>query len=125
MKLQLSLLPEHFSIHRLSADTEIADLPPMDGFFSIARTDDELSLVCSAQINIHAAKTEPGWRCLKVAGPLDFGLTGVLAEISSVLANSEISLFAISTYDTDYILVKGDTLDEAISALAIAGHDVG
>jgi hypothetical protein len=67
---------------------------------------------------------ESGWRCLKVRGPLDFGLTGILAALTSALAAASIPIFALSTYDTDYLMIKTDTLERAIEALRGAGHRV-
>ena len=81
------------------------------------RTDEELSIVCDAHLPVSSEKSEAGWVCIKVLGPLDFALTGILAKISSALAEAEISIFAISTYDTDYILIKANVLDVAKKAL--------
>jgi hypothetical protein len=67
---------------------------------------------------------ERGWRCLQVAGPLDFSLTGVLASLASCLAEAKVSIFAISTYDTDYLLVQAEDLETAIRALRAAGHEI-
>jgi hypothetical protein len=67
---------------------------------------------------------EKGWSCLKVQGPLDFGLTGIIASLASPLAKAQISLFAVATFDTDYILVKSEKIEEAINALKIEGHSV-
>jgi hypothetical protein len=69
-------------------------------------------------------QTEVGWRALKVAGPLEFGLTGVLLAIATPLAHAGVGIFTVSTYDTDYVLVKDDSLHAAISALRSAGHTV-
>ena len=95
---------------------------PGDGFCSVTRTSDELSVVCeTARVPAGALAREDGWRALKVLGPLDFALVGVLARISSALAEAQVPLFAISTYDTDYILVKEDTLQMAADALRSEG----
>ncbi len=108
MNLKLSILPNEYTIHRFAPESGI---PALTGnFLSITRTDDELSIVCEADIPLKSEKSERGWACIKVLGPLDFGLTGILAGIASVLAEAEISIFAISTYDTDYILVKKEKL---------------
>ena len=89
---------------------------PVD-FFSITRTRDELSIVCKeACIPVHI-KCERDWSLLKVDGPLDFALTGILASLVSPLAHAGISVFAISTFDTDYLLVKSDRLEEAVNIL--------
>ena len=91
-------------------------------FFAITRTADELSVVCETDRVVDGAiAREDGWRMLKVAGPLDFGLVGILARISSALADAGVPLFAISTYDTDYVLVKEGDLRCAMSALRDAG----
>lgn len=121
-KLILSVLDDLFSIHRLAPDATIPNQLFKGTVFALTRTVDELSIVCSQSLKIDSDKTETGWRCLKVEGPLDFSLTGILAGISQVLAEAEISLFAISTYDTDYLLVRSEQLDAAIFALRQAGY---
>ena len=92
------------------------------GFFSMTRTPDELSIVCNEEIVPDGVACEKGWHCLQVKGPLDFALTGILASLAAPLAEAGISIFAISTYDTDYFLVK--ELDRAIAVLFKAGHNV-
>ncbi len=82
-------------------------------FLSITRTADELSIVCEEDSIPPGIKAEKGWRAIKVEGPLDFKMTGVLSSILSPLADAKISIFAVSTYETDYILVKSDRIDEA------------
>jgi hypothetical protein len=93
--------------------------------WSITRTPDEISIVTSEE---HAdptwANVEHGWRCFKVRGPLDFSLVGILAALAGTLAAANISVFAISTYDTDYILVRDGDADRAATALMEAGHAV-
>ena len=92
------------------------------GFCCIARTADEISVVCETTgAPDETIEREDGWRGLKVRGPLDFGLVGIMARISSALAGAGVPLFAISTYDTDYVLVKEETLETAISALRRGG----
>lgn len=121
--LKLTVLDGKYTIHRFSPES---DIPALTGnFLSITRTDDELSIVCDADIPLKSEKSERGWACIKVLGPLDFGLTGILARIASVLAEAEISIFAISTYDTDYILVKKEKLAKAKEALLEAGYVFG
>jgi hypothetical protein len=85
---------------------------------------DELSVVCQEELVPANIRAENGWRGLKVEGPLDFALTGILAGLASALAQAGVSLFAISTFDTDYILVKEKDLAKAIRALEQAGHRV-
>ena len=92
------------------------------GFCCIARTDDEISLVCeTARVPEGAISREDGWRAFKVEGPLDFSLVGILAKLASALAAAKVPLFAISTFDTDYILVKGERLERAIAAFVDEG----
>ena len=93
-------------------------------FLSITKTEDELSIVCPSTYKLASDKVEDNWSAIKVVGPLDFSLTGILAKISSVLAESKISIFAISTYDTDYILVKTEKLRLAISILESAKYSI-
>ncbi len=121
-KLTLAILNGEYAVHRLLPKQGIPPNVLKNGFFSITKTDDELSIVCDAHLPVMSEKTEAGWACIKVSGPLDLALTGILAKISSTLAKAEISIFAISTYDTDYILVKSDTLHKAKSVLEKAGY---
>jgi hypothetical protein len=120
--LNLTVLQDEFSVWRLAAD---APLPPIEagGLLSITRTDDELSIVSSS--NVPAGVTaETGWRCLRVEGPLSFELTGVIGDLSAPLARAEIPIFVISTYNTDYVLVKATDLESACSALRDEGYTV-
>jgi hypothetical protein len=91
---------------------------------AIVRSADELSIVCEESKVPMDVKTERGWRVLKVLGPLDFSLVGILSDLANALAKAGVSIFAISTYDTDYVLVKQDQLDVALFALREAGHEV-
>ena len=91
---------------------------------SVTRTIDELSVVCSEASVPADAPAERGWRALKVQGPLDFSLTGVLAALTAPLAAAAIPIFALSTYETDYILVHGRDLEQGSEALTKAGHTV-
>jgi len=96
----------------------------MAGFFSVTRTHEELSIVCPESVIPVDVKQESGWRMLKVEGPLEFGLTGVLASIATPLAQAGISIFSIATFNTDYVLVKDALVAEAVKALHAAGHTV-
>lgn len=122
--MHLTLLGELVTVCRLAADDPLPSWLPTRGFVSITRTADELSIVCSADAVPPGVRCESGWGCLVVAGPLDFGLTGILASIATPLAEAGISIFAISTFDTDYVLVKGEKLDGAVEVLRRAGHEV-
>jgi uncharacterized protein len=124
--LTLTIQPETLVICRLAADTEIPGWATAGRFFSATRTADELSIVCPQECLPdgvqHSIQLNSGWRCLKVEGPLDFALTGILASLAVPLAQAGISIFAISTYDTDYLLVKD--LDGAAAALTAQGHRI-
>ena len=91
---------------------------------SLTRTTDELSVVSASSQVPDGATVETGWRCLRVEGPLSFEMTGVLAELSVPLAAAAIPIFVISTFDTDYILVKATDLDRACSALRAEGNQI-
>jgi uncharacterized protein len=121
MQLTLSILPEELSVCRLAPDASLPDLERMTGFWSLTRTSDELSLVVLSSMAPQQAQISPGWRGLKVEGPLDFSLIGILAGLSAALAQAGISIFALSTYDTDYLLVRGADLDKAVAALRAGG----
>lgn len=117
MKLTLRLLNECFTIHSLPENTDIPAQVFSAPIYFIAKTYDEVSIVLPENISIDSDEAEPDWQALEVVGPLDFTLTGILSSISTVLANEKISIFAISTFDTDYVLVKKATLNAAIAVL--------
>ena len=121
--MQLTVLPDRFAVCRLSATSEIPRVLDESGFFSITRTARELSLVCRESEDL-PGEVEPGWRCLEVEGPLEFDQVGILASLAQPLAEAGVSIFALSTYDTDYILLKDDQLAAASVALRAAGHDI-
>jgi hypothetical protein len=124
LALTLSALPDVFAICRLDRDTQISDWMNLGDFVSITRTADELSIVCP-QIHVpEDVNCDKGWRRLKVEGPLNLSLTGVLASLAAPLAQAGIAVFAISTYDTDYLLVRDETLEHAAQVLSQAGHRV-
>lgn len=122
MKLNLKIIDGSFAIHRFSANEEIPNQIYQSKFYSITKTDEEISVVCSSSVYLGSERTETGWTCIKIVGPLDFSLTGIMADISSVLADTKISIFAISTFDTDYILVKSEKLQAAKKALGQAEY---
>jgi hypothetical protein len=118
----INIWPEVISVCRLAAAAEIPGWVKDGIFISITRTADELSIVCAEGVVPDDVQTERGWRMLQTQGPLDFGLVGVLASITAPLAEAGVSIFAISTYDTDYVLVKDADLRRAVQALEAAGH---
>ena len=103
----------------------MADIRMDAGFFFIGRTDEEISLVCRTEDTpAETTAREDGWRGFRIEGILDFSLTGILARISGILAEAGIGIFAVSTYNTDYILVKEENFDRALNALAQAGYTI-
>ena len=123
-KLNMSSLPELFTICKLNSKHKIPDWATKSDFWAITRTPDELSVVCPQENAPAELVQESNWRCLKIHGPLDFALTGVLASLTAPLAEAGTSVFAISTYETDYLLVKADKLRQAIQILRQRGHQI-
>ncbi len=121
--IRLEVAPQRLAICRLAASTSIPDWAMKSSFYSISKTPDELSIVCDQALVPDGTKCEAGWRAFRVQGNLDFGLTGVLSSLATPLANAQISIFAISTFDTDYFLVKNESLERAMLALKSAGHE--
>lgn len=122
--LTLDVLEEELAICKLPVEAPVPNWAWSGELTSITSTDDELSLVCAAAWVPGEITHTAGWRAFKVRGPLDFSLVGILAGISGALANAGVSIFAISTYDTDYILVRGTEFEAAVTALCTAGYEV-
>ncbi len=120
--MKLEILIGSFSVHRFCSEERIPAHVLNSSFYSITKTDEELSIVCPSSIHVSADHSEADWSCIKIVGPLDFSLTGIIAKISTLLAQVEISIFTISTYDTDYILVKTDRLGIATKVLTQSGY---
>jgi len=116
-QLTLRLINENLAIHSLTKNSTIPGEVFSANIFFIAKTFDEISIVLPQNIFIDSDEAELNWQALEVVGPLDFTMTGILSNISTVLANEKISIFAISTFDTDYILVKEEFMESAIEAL--------
>jgi len=123
-KQTLQLHSTLLSIHSLNVDANIPSALLKQPLFFISKTHDELSIVCPSEFEIQSLDTEPDWQALEVVGPLGFSLTGIMANISGVLASAKVSIFSISTYDTDYILVKKQTASKALKALKSDGYNV-
>jgi hypothetical protein len=120
----LILLPDRLTICRLPPDALLPSWAESDGLQAIIRTTDELCIICGED-NVPANITaEPNWRALKVRGPLVFSEVGVIASLANPLAEAGISIFVISTFETDYILVKKRDLEAAVENLREAGHSV-
>lgn len=121
----LTVLRERLSICRLDAGAEVPAWATGVPFFTVTRTRDELSVVCPEEVVPEGATRERGWRALRLEGPLDLSMVGVLASVASPLAEAGASIFAVSTFDTDYVLVREEQLDLAVDTLRASGHRVG
>jgi len=124
MQLSLSVLPGRLALCRLGPDEPIPGWVFSASFWSITRTDEEVSLLVPEESVPSSWTAKKGWCCLKVLGPLDLSLTGVLASLMTPLAQAEVSTLAISTYDTDYLLVRNKDVDRAKEVLTGNGHRV-
>ena len=123
-ELRLSLLVGHMSVCRLEPTSEVPDWAITGGLFSITRTTDELSVVCPEGDALEGVRCEGGWRVLKLEGPFEFSEVGVLASVTVPLAEASVGVFAFSTFDTDYVMVKDEQLESAVAALRGRGHEV-
>ena len=122
--LTLVLVPGSYAICRWQSGDSLPSWVMDGAFFSVTRTPAELSAVCDVAVVPPGVKAEGPWSVLAVRGPLDLNMTGVLAGLATPLAAAGISIFAVSTYDTDYVLVRSHDLDRAIRALRGAGHEI-
>ena len=124
VRLTLRVQNETFAICRLDSKAPVPGWATSGRFVSITRTSDELSIVCPQHHVPPGTQHEPDWACLQVEGPLDFALTGILAGLTAALARAGISLFAVSTYETDYLLVQRSALEDGIKTLRQEGYQV-
>jgi hypothetical protein len=131
--VELKVRPETLAVCRLADDTPWPPTPGDGSLFSATSAGDgtaapsggaERSLVCREDLAPTGIPAERGWRALTVAGPLDFTLVGVVADLTAPLARAGVSVFILSTYDTDHVLVRADDLDLAVTTLTAAGHTV-
>jgi len=120
--LTLSVMEGLFAIIRLASDAPLPAWAAQSSFFSATRTCEELSLVVPEAAAVAEHEVSRGWRMLKVRGPLKFSEVGVLAALANPLARTGVSIFVISTFDTDYLLVPQEELSVAVEALEHAGH---
>jgi hypothetical protein len=120
----LTVLGERLSICRLDAGEEVPAWATKAPFFSVTRTQDELSVVCLEDVVPKSISLERGWRALKLEGTFDLSMVGILASVASPLAEAGASIFVVSTFDTDYVLVREEQLDLAIDTLRACGHRV-
>ncbi len=122
--MTLDLVPGSYAVCRWAPEESLPPSITEGTFFSVTRTPEELSAVCDVAAIPPGVKSDGPWSVLAVRGPLDLNMTGVLAGLTAPLAAAGISIFAISTYDTDYLLVRSHDLDRAILVLRKAGHDI-
>ncbi len=123
MTFTVDFLPGKFAICHLAPDAAIPDWAQGE-FVSITRTQDELSMVCRQEEVPGDLLAERGWRCFRIAGKLDFSLVGVIAALTKLLADASISVFVMSTFATDYFLVRQLDMDRTVNALKEAGYSV-
>mgnify|MGYP003271639023 FL=1 len=122
INMELKKLPYHLTVCKV-ADTKNIDLAAE--FYFIGKTDEELSLVCRTEDTpLSTTEREDGWRGIRIQGVLDFSLVGILSKLSGILAENQIGIFAVSTFNTDYILVKAEDFERAIRVLATAGYAI-
>ena len=120
--MELKTLPFGFTVCKLIS---VGDLPSDIEFCFTAKTDEEISLVCKTEdVPEETLERDDGWKGFRITGVLDFSLIGILSKISSILAENKIGIFAVSTYNTDYIFVKEENFDKAIKALKDSGYDI-
>ena len=120
--MELKTLPYNFTVCKLMS---VGDLPSGIDFCFTAKTDEEISLVCkTTDVPENTLVRDDGWKGFRIEGVLDFSLIGILSKISAILAENKVGIFAVSTYNTDYIFVKEENFDKAIKALKDNGYDV-
>jgi hypothetical protein len=122
--MELRVLSDRLTVCRLPKEAPWPTPPADNSFFAAVRTTEEISVVATENSVPTGARVEADWRALEVAGPLDFGMVGVMSNLTAPLADVDVSVFVVSTYDTDYILVHAAALERAIAALRAAGHTV-
>lgn len=124
MNLTLDLIEGAFAVVRLDPDEPVPAWARGGMLWSITQTPEELSILCASEHVPPGLRTEGPFRALKVRGPLDMAMTGVLTSIADPLADASVSIFALSTFDTDYVLVREAAVDAALKTLRLAGHQV-
>src|SRR6202162_1012582 len=121
-KLNLKLSPHLYAVCQFHPDKNIPYWALLGDFVSLTRTHEELSIVCQQENVPDDIAAERGWRCVQVQGAFDFSVAGVNASLAVPLANADISVLAIATYATDYLLVKEENIERALLVLEQAGH---
>ncbi len=120
--MDIKVLPQRLTVCKVNS---VQDIDFSKDFYFVGKTDEEISLVCdSADTPANCTDIDSGWRGFRIQGVLDFSLVGILAKIATLLADNNISIFAVSTYNTDYVLLKADKLNTALKILAGAGYNI-
>lgn len=125
MTIQLIQVPGEYAVHRLAPDAVVPEVAWASPFVSVSRSSEELSIITGAGIHIDAQRTVGPWLAYRVAGAIDFSVTGVMSALTTPLADAGLGILGVSTYDTDYILVHADAGVAAEIAWRAAGIDVG
>lgn len=121
-KMKIERLKYDLTVCKVQSES---DIDMSMEFYAIGKTDEEISLVCPTKnVPLHTIAREDGWKAFRIQGVLDFSLIGVLSKISTILANHQVGIFVVSTYNTDYILVKGEEFDRALALLEAEGYTV-
>jgi hypothetical protein len=123
-KLSLKILPDRMAVCRFDPAVPVPDWIAEVGFYSLTRTEEELTIVCPETRLAPGISSEAGWRCFQVLGLLDFSEIGIIFSLTRPLAENGVSVFVISTFNTDYLMVKENDLAKAIDALTAEGHRV-
>ena len=122
MKIELERIDCDLTVCKLA---DISDLDVSSDLFFVGKTDEEISLVCrTEEVPEKTTARDDGWKAFRIRGVLDFSLIGILSKLSSILAENKIGIFAVSTYNTDYILVKEENFDKALDILAFNGYKI-
>ena len=125
MVISVTRVPGEYAVHRLAPDAAVPEPVWVSPFVSVSRSSEELSIITDAGIHVDAQSTVGPWLAYRVAGAIDFSITGVMSALTTPLADAELGILGISTYDTDYILVHADAGEAAEIAWRAAGIDVG
>jgi hypothetical protein len=124
MRLTLKVLDVTLAICQLEPGSEVEEWSDGTGIFSVMRTDDEVTIVCSEDLVPEGATCSKGWKCIRLVGQFDFTEVGIVSQLALPLAGANVPIFVMSTYNTDYVLVKNHDLQRASEALRMAGHHI-
>ena len=123
-KQTLAVLPDTFVIHSLPVSAQVPSQVLNSSLYFIGKTHEELSIVIPESIHIESDDSDTDWKVMEVLGPLELSMVGIMAQIGEVLASAKVAIFVVSTFDTDFFLVKDNKLKDAVSALKKAGYSV-